>query len=67
MGNNNSNLQSAKNTKDDEFYTTYEKKSFNIISNIFVEKLFCAIVTIHSSRIFAGILYEILISLVLNV
>ena len=24
MGNNNSNLQSAKNTKDDEFYTTYE-------------------------------------------
>ena len=24
MGNNNINLQSAKNTKDDEFYTTYE-------------------------------------------
>ena len=24
MGNNNSNLQTAKNIKDDEFYTTYE-------------------------------------------
>ena len=65
MGNNNSNLQTAKNIKDDEFYTTYEaiEKELQHYLKHFEERSFSAIAMIHLSRIFAVILYATLTSL----
>ena len=69
MGNNNSNLQTAKNAKDDEFYTTYEtvQKELSHYVKHFNKKQFYAIATTLSSQTSADILFGTLMYLVSSV